>query len=162
MTTGLKRRQPETLIAIWEYVRLYGRIPTARELANQLDIENEQTAYMRIKRLKNDAYLIRMDDGRWTIEEHRVVVEPETARMLLLVKSELERSPTRRLDETVVLQLATKVGIKLKTDTLMELLAQLEAVGYLSQPAAWPQCYTVGPRIDAEHEYLELLAAKLD
>ncbi len=161
MGYGLRKEQPRTLLVIWRHLGRWGRVPTARELAAILRITHEQTAYMRIRRLRKDGYLVQREDGTWTINDVEVVDQPETAQLLLLAQDQCGRNPTGKLTHEELLQLAKKAGITLSADETGALIAKLLGAQYLTEPEQWPQHYKIGPRLHKEHEFLTLLAAEL-
>ena len=158
MKYGLTGEQPETLLQIWEFTRRWGRIPTARELAQTLGVDRPQTAYMRMRRLQQDDYLVKGADRKWAIDTAALVTEPETAALLIRAQEESAHSRRGKLTQEELLALALEVGISLSKDQIRALVDRVVSSEYLVEPPGYPLHYQIGPRFHTEYRWLVLLS----
>lgn len=155
MNRHLTREQPRTLLQFVAFQNRFGRGPTAKELARELDIE-PAAATMRLRRLRKLGYL-ELKDGNWLVAANSAVTEPESARFLLAV-SERAGGESKRMTVDDLLALMEESGIPHTTEDKMDLIATMLKCHYLQSVAKWKGAYRPGPQIGNEIEYIRLLA----
>lgn len=156
-TGRLVGEQGKTLLAIRDFLKQEGRIPTAGELCKLLG-ENVRasSASMRAARLTEMGFLIRNEDGDLVLNAN-VIDHPETAALLV----ELRKLGGQMMKTRFVKLVAEDLNLdQAASEALVKKLAEAQYLNHTAKGWAWNETVELGVQFARERGYLELLGEK--